>query len=226
MSGAGFLAGTMSPAHTPAIRDRVCSPTTDRSTASTLLRRGGGRDGDLPPGVEGLLDEPLDARTAREPALVDQLDVDLALALVRGDDLLVELVPGAEVDLGVGGEVAAHPLLAPADLEQDGVLLLGPAEREAQLLEGLVEGHEVAVALGVGQHAVAVEDQRPGHAVTTLAAAPALPSWSHVLADGALHGLGDLVEHLHRLPLPLRLRLGDVRLGRPHVGRASAWSTG
>ena len=97
---------------------------------------------------------------------------------MRGDDLLVELGPGPEVDLGVRGEVAAHPLLAAADLEQTGVLLLGPAEREAQLLEGLVEGHEVAVALGVGQHAVAVEDQRPGHAVTTLAAAPALPSWS------------------------------------------------
>ena len=37
MSGAGFLAGTTSPAHTPAIRPRVCSPTTDRSTASTLF---------------------------------------------------------------------------------------------------------------------------------------------------------------------------------------------
>src|SRR4029079_4302476 len=66
----------------------------------------------------------------------------------------------------MGREVAAQPLLPAADLEQDRVLVLGPAEREAQLLEGLVEGDEVAVALGVGQHAVAVEDERPVRGVT------------------------------------------------------------
>ena len=181
MSGAGFLAAhDVARPHARHPRPGLLADDGPQHRLDAP-RRGGGGDGDLPPGVEGLLDEPLDARTARQPALVDQLDVDLALALVRGDDLLVELVPGAEVDLGVGGEVAAHPLLAPTDLQQDGVLVLGPAEREAQLLEGLVEGDEVAVALGVGQHAVAVEDQCPAldvaaHADTAVFAAPALPS--------------------------------------------------
>ena len=40
------------------------------------------------------------------------------------------------------------------------VLLLGPLDREAELPERLVEGRQVPVALGVGEHAVAVEDER------------------------------------------------------------------
>ena len=65
------------------------------------------------------------------------------------------------------------------------VLLLGPAHRQAELLEGLVERGQVAVALGVGEHPVAVEDQG-GHQ-----ALPSLPNrrmWSlgH-LHDGGAH---------------------------------------
>jgi hypothetical protein len=62
------------------------------------------------------------------------------------------------------GEQAAHPLLAAADEQPLRVVLLRPAHRQAELLECLVERGQVPVPLGVGEHAVAVEDQRVRHA--------------------------------------------------------------
>ena len=50
--------------------------------------------------------------------------------------------------------------LPPPILQPLAVLLLGPDDRQAGLLEGLVERGAVAVALRVGEHAVAVEDER------------------------------------------------------------------
>src|SRR6185436_21115281 len=60
----------------------------------------------------------------------------------------------------VVGEQRGHPLLAAADLELLGIFRLRPRDRQPDVGEHLVERRPVAVALGVGEHAVAVEDQR------------------------------------------------------------------
>jgi hypothetical protein len=73
---------------------------------------------------------------------------------VQGEDLVAPL-------LGVV-EQRGDPLLAAADLQPPGVLGLVPDDVQAGLRERLVEGWPVPVALGVGQHPVAVEDER-GH---------------------------------------------------------------
>ncbi len=57
-------------------------------------------------------------------------------------------------------ELAGDALLAAADLQLLGVGGLVPVDRQVELGEGLVEGGQVAVLLGVGQHTVAVEDER------------------------------------------------------------------
>ena len=67
----------------------------------------------------------------------------------------------------LGVEHARHPLFSAADLEFDAVLLLRPLHRPAELTEGLVESGEVSVPLGVGKHAVAVEDERFHEALPT-----------------------------------------------------------
>ena len=58
------------------------------------------------------------------------------------------------------GEQAGHPLLAARDLELERVLVLGPFDRKPELAERLVERGTVAVTLGVGEDAVAIEDER------------------------------------------------------------------
>src|SRR6478609_980132 len=80
----------------------------------------------------------------------------------------------------VGLQQRPQPLLAAADPEQPAVLLLRPAHRQVELLEGGVEGGEVAVPLGVGEHAVAVEEQARAHrtALATPRACPAAPNCS------------------------------------------------
>ena len=52
-----------------------------------------------------------------------------------------------------------------ADAHQRGVLVVAPVQRDRQFVEHLVERHPVAIALGVGQNAIAVEDDqfRLGH---------------------------------------------------------------
>ncbi|WP_344937238.1 hypothetical protein [Actinoplanes nipponensis] len=62
------------------------------------------------------------------------------------------------------GEQRRHPLLAAADAQLGRVLLLAPPGGQAELREGGVERGQVAVPLGVGEHAVAVEHQRGHHA--------------------------------------------------------------
>ena len=59
----------------------------------------------------------------------------------------------------LGGQLAPHPLLAAGDLQLVAVLLLRPVQRHPDLDEGLVEGRQVPVTLGVGEHPVAVEDE-------------------------------------------------------------------
>ncbi len=91
---------------------------------------------------------------------------------MRSEDPLVELVARSEIDLRMLRQVGLEALLAAADPQQRPVLLRGPAEREAELLERAVERDQVPVELGLGEHAVAVEDEgAPAHA-----AAPARPA--------------------------------------------------
>src|SRR5262249_31477168 len=68
-------------------------------------------------------------------------------------------------------EQARHALLAAADLEPLGVLLLAPVHRQPDIGERLVERGQVAVALCVGEHAVAVEEERGHDAAARLAGA-------------------------------------------------------
>ncbi len=101
----------------------------------------------------------------RDRAGGDQLGVDGGLAPVPGGD--GGLLPGGVGGQAGGGhelrgEQAGQPFLAAADAELLLVLRHAPADREAELGERLVERGQVAVALGVGQHPVAVEDEAPG----------------------------------------------------------------
>ena len=59
-----------------------------------------------------------------------------------------------------GRQQRRHPLLATADAQPPTVLLLGPLHGQAELPERLVERRQVAVSLGVGEDAVAIEDER------------------------------------------------------------------
>src|SRR5690606_19297233 len=76
-------------------------------------------------------------------------------------------------------EVPAHPLLAAGRGEQLPVALDRPFDRPAQFAETGVEGDAVAVALGVDQHPVAIEDHGLQHGGQALPAAwaarPSLP---------------------------------------------------
>ena len=124
------------------------------------------RDGE-PPALRGRLGhDPRDPGPARQDAVGHHRRVVRGLGLVPAGDQVALLV-------GVGGQVRGldehgrehgrEAFLAAADREQVPVLLLAPVDREAGLGERLVERGQVAVALGVGQDAVAVEDQRGAH---------------------------------------------------------------
>jgi hypothetical protein len=67
--------------------------------------------------------------------------------------------PGGTHEVRVAEE-AGHALLAPADLQPFGVFVLVPVHGQSVLFERGIEGRQVPVALGVGKHTVAVEDQR------------------------------------------------------------------
>ena len=58
------------------------------------------------------------------------------------------------------GQRGRHPFLAAGDPKELRVLVVRPAQLQPGLCERLVERGEVQVALGVCDHAVAVEDQR------------------------------------------------------------------
>ena len=67
-------------------------------------------------------------------------------------------------------EQAGHAFLATADADLFLIVRYAPADREAEFGESLVERDQVAKALGVGQHSVAVKHEclgrRAGHALT------------------------------------------------------------
>ena len=124
--------------------------------ADRLLGRGRG-DGERPAGGERLVDDPGDPGAAGQPAGAHDLLVDRGLALVQRRAIR------SRSRVGVGEE-RRDPLLAAADPQPLGRTPPRPSHGQAGLGERLVERGPVAVALGVGEHAVAVEDER-GHAV-------------------------------------------------------------
>ena len=73
------------------------------------------------------------------------LPVGVTRKLVGGDEIV--------------SQQGCHPLLATANPELLAVLLLGPEDRQPNLLEGFVEGDAVPIALGVREDTVAIEDQ-------------------------------------------------------------------
>ena len=124
---------------------------------------GGRSDPEGPAGFLGFADEPWDPGPRRDLAGGHHLGVDLRLAPVPCGEqrrlpggILRQVVRPHEARR----QLASHPLLAAADLELATIVLLGPVEWQPELAEGLVEGWQMAVALGVGEHAVAVEDER------------------------------------------------------------------
>ena len=162
MSGAGFLAGTTSPANTVTCR-AVSGPTARASVARTDGAADVEATATSQPRREGLPHQPGHPRPGRDRAPRHQVQVDLGLAAVPGGDggplpLGVGGQPGRRDELG--GEQAGQALLAAADEDLLLVLVDRPPDGQPELLEGLVERDQVAVQLGVGEHAVAVEDER------------------------------------------------------------------
>ena len=175
MSGAGFFAGTTSPANTAKCFARS-SPTAWVEDGADGGFRGGGGHREGPAGVVRFLDDPGDAGPGGHDAGFDEFLVDGGLALVPGQDGLVHggLVGEAQVRADVRGEDAAHPFLAAADFDLLRVFFNAPLHGDVEVGEGLVEGGQVAVLFGVGEDAVAVEDEG-GHQRPPL---PALPNCS------------------------------------------------
>src|SRR5690606_40383732 len=95
----------------------------------------------------------------------DQLRDDRRLALVQREDQLVAAAVLGDGLLGpaVLVEVGPHALLAPGNEQQLAVEIDIPLGINAELGEGLVEAHAMAVTLGVDEHAVAIEYQRLDH---------------------------------------------------------------
>jgi hypothetical protein len=94
----------------------------------------------------------------------DELGGDLRLGLVQREDQLVfrrgGLGPRRPAELV---EVGPHALLAAGDEQQPAVEVDVPFGVDAHLLERQVEAHPMRVALGVDEHAVAIENQRLDH---------------------------------------------------------------
>src|SRR5690606_3667120 len=104
-----------------------------------------------------LVDDAVDPRAQRQLSARDHLLEDCRLALVQiGDEcvLVVRLRRPARLL-----EVRPHALLAAGDLEQLAVELDVPGDIEPDVGEGTVERDAVAVALGVDENSVAVENQ-------------------------------------------------------------------
>ena len=172
MSGAGFLLR-----HDVAGQDDV-EPVRplrpdglleDRPHRRLRRRRG---DGQLPAGVLGLGDDPPDARTRRQPAGGDHLGVDLRSCACATP-------PARRPALGVGRAArwprtnsgvssVAMRSLPPAIWSFSAYASSDHSTGSPNSAERLVEGDPVPVALGVGEHAVAVEDERLHHALPSL----------------------------------------------------------
>jgi hypothetical protein len=112
-----------------------------------------------------LVDDAQDARTDRQAALGHEVRGDLRLGLVqRKDELILR-----RIGIGACGpaelvEISAHALLAAGHQQQLGVEFDAPLRIDAHGCERPVEAHAVAVALGIHEHAVTVEnDCLEGH---------------------------------------------------------------
>src|SRR5688572_28621324 len=116
------------------------------------------RRADAEPDARGVrfVDDTRDAGAQRQATLRDEVREDRGLALVQlGDQRLGRLAVRPTVPV----EVVRHALLATRDLEQLAVELDVPFGVDAGRSERAVERDAMAVALGVDEHTVAVEDQ-------------------------------------------------------------------
>ncbi len=161
MSGAGFLCSTMSPANTANASASV-GPTADVRTATTDApgRSSTARD---PSRRHGPPPQPRDTRATRQRPGDRHRHEQLGLAPVPARDLgqLPVVITGQPRGLHEPGcEQGGETLLAATDPQLLSVVVHAPLDRQAELPEGLVEGRQVPVTLGVGDHAVTVEDEQ------------------------------------------------------------------
>ena len=91
------------------------------------------------------------------------------------DGLILRIAVGRQMRGGeeLGGKQALQSLFAPTDLDLFGVLLDAPLHRQVERHEGLVERAKVTVLFCVGEHAIAVEDERGQRGYQAF---PALPN--------------------------------------------------
>ncbi len=105
----------------------------------------------------GLVDDAVDPAAHRQLAGRNDLHEDIGL---QGVQMLDERVAVRDWNGPAGFlEIGAHPFLAAGDLEQDAVQLHVPHVFQTRGGEGAVEGDPMPVPLGVGENAVAIEDQ-------------------------------------------------------------------
>ena len=158
MSGAGFLAGTMSPAPITSNQLAASGPRLARSRAFDVFRRGGGGDGDAHAGPPGFANQPRDTGAQRQAALLDDAHVVGGLGQVQALDQFGKVGAGEHIR-GVALTKKADALLAAGDRQQFAVEGFVPVPGQAVLGEGGVEGGAVAIALGLGERAIDVENQ-------------------------------------------------------------------
>jgi hypothetical protein len=89
---------------------------------------------------------------------MDQLHVMLGLQHVELAHQGVEAGLGRQLRRILPG-VMQHALLAAGHRQQFAIQLYVPVPGQAGFLEGGIEGHAMAIALGIGQRAIDVEDQ-------------------------------------------------------------------
>jgi len=115
-------------------------------------------DAELQPAAGGLLHEALHPGPQRQAPALDEFDENGGLAEMQ---LLDEFRFRLGRHLGaktLGMQIMLHPLLAAANLKQGVVFLHVPLEPVTELAEGLVESDPMAVALGVDDDAVLIEE--------------------------------------------------------------------
>ena len=110
------------------------------------------------PAARASTQQALDAGPHRDAAACGERGVVPGLGLVQLGHQFVEVVR-LSIVRPIVVDIVFHPLLAAGDGEQLAVQGDVPVPVEAGVLEGLIEGGPVAVALGVGKRAVNVEEQ-------------------------------------------------------------------
>ena len=157
---------------------------------------GGGDDGLAQAAGPGLFNQCLHAGPERDAALFDQRRVEAVLQPVQLTRQRLAL-GGQRGRVGARAHVGQQALAASRHAQQLAVARFVPAPGQAQGLEGAVEGHAVAVALGFGQRAVHVPEQRVDHAGAsvgfghgTASAASAAASRLAKIASGPASAMG------------------------------------